>query len=421
MSFVEKSNDELSEMTVHELAGYYNTLNEVKSAEIEDAIKAKSSKEEVAKLYNEYKSETEGQIEKLNTVLIEQGLKIKKLSEVSENETALGIKSKSIKAGLSKNIDKLKGLKGSMSTAKDNEFSLDIKAAGTMSYANNNAELGELPQSFREAGVYDERRSILGFLPYVEQVGISSNVVSYVTKQNRENGAAPVAEGSAKPQSDFDLVVESKFVVKYANYIKVSTEMLDDISFLEAEINRELIGNVLEDVDKDCFVGSGTGGQLEGILTAGDAFGAGSFAGTVASANLVDLLTIAMAQMEGDLFYKASAIFLNPIDLAKLRVTKSTQAEYVDRLMVTAGTMSLDGVPIHTSSNIAKGKYAICDMSQIRMFVKEDMSLEFGMDGDDFTKNLRTILTEWRGVLRIVNSGAIIQGDISTDIASITA
>jgi len=412
-----KSNDEISKLSVEELAGYYNTINEAKNAEIDEAISSKSSKEEVAKLYNSYKKETEEQVSKLNSILAEQGLKIKRLSEIKENETDI-LNVGGTRKGLNKNSEKLKGLSGSMSEAKDNEFSYKIGTpifGKTMTYDNNAAQLGELPQSYREPGVYDERRSILGFLPFVEQTPISSNVVSYVRKEGRKNEAAATPEGEDKPESRFTLVVESKFVVKYANFIKVSTEMLDDISFLEGEINRDLVGNILERVDRDCFEGGGAP-QLDGILGAGNAFAAQTFAGTVNAPNLIDVLEVAMTNMEADYFYKASHIFLNPKDLATLKLTKDLDNNYQNRLLVTADQMSLNGVTISTSNHIAAGNFAMCDMSQIRMYVKEDMSLEFGMSGDDFTKNLRTILTEWRGVLRIVDNNAIVRGGIEDAI-----
>lgn len=419
-----KNNEELANMSVEELAGYYNTLNEAKAHEMEEALKSKSSKEEVAKLYNEYKKDIDSQMEKLNSVLVEQGLTIKKMNEV-DHEKEMVIAS-SLKGGLSKNIEKLKGLKSSLAGARDNEFTMEVKnpqvsnkAAATMTYAGGAATLGEIPLPFREAGVYDERRSTLGFLPFVETIATQSNVISWVKKTNRENEASHVAEGSEKPLSDFALTVEEVNVVKYANFIKVSTEMLDDISFLEGEINRELIGNVLEKVDKDCFTGTGAG-KINGILTAaGTTYAAGNYAGTVDAPNLVDVIVTAAAQMSGN-FYKASRIFLHPKDVAALKLVKATDNQYINRIMQSGESLTIDGMPVSESYHMTEGDFALVDMNEVRMYVKEDMGLEFGMSGDDFTKNLRTILTEWRGILRIVDAKAIVHGDISTAVTALT-
>lgn len=425
---LEKTNDELANMSVEELAGYYNTVNEAKNAEITEAIESKSSKEEVAKLYNQYKKDTDAQMEKLNSVLVEQGLKIKKLKDgEAPSPASITTSRKSTRKSLEENLENLKGLKGALKDAKASEFTtsvsnpMTIKAAGDMSYAGGTATLGSVPLPFREAGVYDERRSTLGFLPYVETIGTDSNVISWVQKVNRENGADVVAETAGKPQSDFELQVTQAFILKYANYIKVSTEMLDDISFMQGEIDRELIGNTLEKVDKDCFVGTGAN-VIQGILVSANytAYNAGQYAGTVGSANLVDVLITAMAQMSAS-FYRASRIFLNPSDVATLKLTKDKDHNYINRLMVTAEGLSLDGVPISESYHVTAGDFAVCDMSQIRMYVKEEIGLEFGLDGNDFTNNMRTILSEWRGILRVVDSKAIITGDIATAITALNA
>lgn len=410
-----KTNEELANMSVDELAGYYNTLNEEKQSAIQEAINSKSSKEEVAKLHNEYKKDVNEQMDKLNSILIEQGLKIKKMSE--KKSTDVVVYGSSLKKGLTDNIENLKGLKQTMAGAKNHEFKIEIptnhKAAGDMAYSASpaSAPLGQIPVPFREPGVYDERRSTLGFLPYVETTAVSSNTITWVKKQNRENGASGVAEAESKPQSDFELVVEEATVFKYANYIKVSTEMLDDINFLQGEINRELIGNVLEDVDKDCFTGSGS--YIRGLKNKGIAYSAGSYAGDVTNPNLIDVLVTAMAQMAKN-YYKASRIFVNPEDVASLKLVKDTTGQYVARALNQGEAMSIDGVPITESYHVPAGEFFVCDMSQIRMYVRSDMGLEFGMSGDDMIKNLRTILTEWRGVLRIVDNKAIIKGDIAS-------
>ena len=420
-----KTNEELANMTVEELAGYYNTINEVKSAEIDNAIKSKSSKEEVAKLYNDYKKDTETQLEKLNSVLIEQGLKIKKLTDVSTNDMI--VSNRSLRDVLAKKINNLKGLSGSLSEAKDNDFAIKMntpivtKEPSNMTRQNtvvSGNENGGLPLVAREPGVYDERRSTLGFLPFVDQSPISSNVITWVKKIGRANAAGAIEEeGSPKPQSDFKLVVEQAFVKKYANYIKVSTEMLSDISFLQSEINRELVGNLLEIVDKDCFTGKGDAG-IKGMEENCVEFDAQGF--TTTEPNILDVLVVAMNCLESKYYYKASRIFMHPNDVMKLKLTKDKNANYIERLIITADGMSLDGVAITSTTHIEPGKYFVADMSQIRMYVKEDMQLEFGMSGNDFTENLRTILTEWRGVLRYISKEAIVCGDFKEDQGAIS-
>ena len=93
-----------------------------------------------------------------------------------------------------------------------------------------------------------------------------------------------------KNQIDFDLVVASETVVKRTAFIKVSDEMVDDISFMASEINNELMRELLKDVENQVYQGNGVAPNMNGIRTVATAFAAGSFAGTVDNANIVDVL-----------------------------------------------------------------------------------------------------------------------------------
>ena len=96
------------------------------------------------------------------------------------------------------------------------------------------------------------------------------------------------AEGAAKDQIDNDFVVTSVALVKRAAYFKVSTEMLDDVSFMEGWLRNKLIVRLFLDVDNQVLNGNGTAPNLKGVIDYATAFEAGTFANTVDSANDAD-------------------------------------------------------------------------------------------------------------------------------------
>ena len=81
----------------------------------------------------------------------------------------------------------------------------------------------------------------------------------------------------------------------------------------------------------------------------------------------------------------------------------------------------LDGVPILENSNMAIGSYLVYDASKATIVEKSSIMVEVGLDGSDFTKNMRTILAEWRGQLFIQNNdlNAFVTGVFATDAAAI--
>jgi len=60
--------------------------------------------------------------------------------------------------------------------------------------------------------------------------------------------------------------------------------------------------------------------------------------------------------------------------------------------------------------------FLVGDFSKATIVQKSGIEIEIGLDGNDFTKNMRTILAEWRGQLFIQNNDttAFVKGVIST-------
>ena len=70
----------LEEKSAEELAGLYNEFNEKKRTELEAAIEAKASKEDIAKMEASIKEAQTEQLKQLNEVLKDHGIVIKQWS-----------------------------------------------------------------------------------------------------------------------------------------------------------------------------------------------------------------------------------------------------------------------------------------------------------------------------------------------------
>jgi len=83
--------------------------------------------------------------------------------------------------------------------------------------------------------------------------------------------------------------------------------------------------------------------------------------------------------------------------------------------------MTLDGIPVVEHNGIAQDTFLTMDGSKDTVYSKGEISIQIGLDSDDFTKNLRTILAEWRGlnIIKGNDSPAFVTGTISTAIAAI--
>jgi hypothetical protein len=180
---------------------------------------------------------------------------------------------------------------------------------------------------------------------------------------------------------------------------------------------------LMKDVELTAYSGNGTAPALNGISTVATAFSAGSFALSIDNANEMDVITVAMNQIAIANQQAPNAILMHPTDVTKMKVMKvsATDRRYVDRLLTVAGQMTLDGVPIIASTLLTAGTYLVGYFPLATLYTKGGVNIQVGLDGNDFTKNLRTILAEWRGALVVKNNDrtAFVKGTFATDKAAL--
>lgn len=237
-----------------------------------------------------------------------------------------------------------------------------------------------------------------------------------------EGAAGYTAEGVKKNQIDFDWVEKSAEVLKITAFIKVSKEALEDVDGLEAEINNELTEQILLKVDSELLTGAGTTGILSGIQANDTAYDASSFAGTIVNPNKSDVLRTAIAQIVAANFVPDYAL-LHPNDIASMELEKGTDGHYVLPPFRSADGTVISGVRVLGNTGQTVDKFTVGDFTKFHVRMREDMMIDIGLENDDFTKNLRTILAEVRLVsyVKTQNVPAFVSGDFSDAIALLEA
>jgi HK97 family phage major capsid protein len=304
------------------------------------------------------------------------------------------------------------------SIEKGNRITLDVKTDTTI----DGDYTGNVALSVLEPGVNRIARPIRR-IREISNVGTTtSKFVTYIqqTKQVAPTGEGTlwVNEAGAKFNGEVKYEEVSEEVKKVAAYIKVSKEMLADLSFVRSEINTELMEAIEQTIDNSLINGAG-GVDLNGLLAVAPAFSAGTFAGTIPGANISDLIRIAKAQIQAANF-EPTHVVLNPEDVAKIELTKTSSGEYTYPAFWDANMM-LAGLTVVSSNNITAGTLVVGDFTKFNIKFREDMNMSVGYENDDFTRNMVTILCEARLVAYIKGNDvdAFVQSDIATDIALI--
>jgi HK97 family phage major capsid protein len=412
MKFEVKSNEELEKMTASELAGYTSAKLSFEKKEMEEKLKALEAKGDEASV--EIKKIKEDQIEMLKSALKEQGIVIEKIrkGEVS-NGQFMAAEDAVVKA-LKDHADYFKNAKTSKEELR---FELDIKAVGDMTFANNLSG-GNMPQAQRLDGVNSIVERVAKIYPLVPKISTSANTIDWVYETLQEGAAGGTAEGVLKNQLDNNFVVTSVSLLKQTAYFKVSTEMLQDVSFMATWLRNKLITRLFNVIDSQVLLGDGTGTNLNGVFTQATAFAAGSFALTVDNANNADSLVVAANQIRLANHDGALTIIMHPTDVTKLKLVKLSTSDkrYVDRLLQVGSTMMLDGMPIVETTAMTAGSFLIGDFSKAIIAEKGAIAVEVGLDSGDFLKNMRSILAEWRGEVIVQNNDttAFVKGVFAT-------
>lgn len=403
---------DFKKMEAGDIASTYNEYHASLKAAVKEAIDSKASNKHVEKLTTELKATVDANYQKLLEAVAAQGHVLKKLSTEEVKYANLSFKDQIIKA-LEDNQDGLTKLKNGKS---DGAFSVKV---GDMTFPLS-IDPNEIPQSQRLPGVNPLARRQPFIQSIVSNGTATSNNISWVEYQNPDGSADYTAEASTKNQIDFELVVGNENIFKITAYTKVSDEMRDDIPFMASEINNDLTVRLSLKIDNEVLSGVGGASAINGIRTQQTAFSAGIFGLTVDNANLIDVITVAMDNI-AVANHVPSVIVLHPSDLTALQLIKVSAVDqrYVTRLAEIAGSRSLDGVPIVTNTGMPVGEYLVMDASKATVWTKQGTTLEVGMDGNDFIKNMSTIRIEWRGAVVIKGNDlpAFVGGNIATDAA----
>jgi HK97 family phage major capsid protein len=240
----------------------------------------------------------------------------------------------------------------------------------------------------------------------------NSNVVFFPRQTVRTNAAAPVAEGTLKPQSDIQFEQVQSPVTTIASWILASRQLLDDAPALMSTVDGELRYMLAFDEEVQLLLGDGTGANLLGLIPQATAFAA-PFTG-VSGDTGADTIIQAIAQSELALL-PASGIVLNFLDWYKMLALKDGVGRYLSagpfgpanpRLLWDLPVAPTLAIPV---SHFLAGNFNVAAQIFDRLDAEVLVSTE---DSDNFRKNLITIRGEKRLALAVKPPQALIYGTL---------
>jgi HK97 family phage major capsid protein len=288
-------------------------------------------------------------------------------------------------------------------------FQKDITSAAGSAAALIDAM--RLPEIYRDPA--DRPVHIRSFM----NVGTTdSNAIEFMCEDVFTNNAAP--QYAASPDR-FELVAKAKSNITFdlktvpvrtlAHYIVASRQVLDDAGMLRSYIDNRLRYGLALEEDKQILYGTGTGGDLEGLLVNPGVQDAGAPAGTDTALDHIRK-AITQARLSE---YPVTAIMLNPTDWANIELQKGTDGHYIWVTVPNGGETRLWRVPVVETTAIDEGEFLLGNFNLgAQLWDRQQSVIRISESHEDlFIKNGVVVLGEERVALTVYRPKAFVKGE----------
>lgn len=409
------SDNEKAALPIEQLAAYTTDSANYKMSEMQKSIEAKAGTAEFDSLKKEFEAMTNHRIKSQDKCLEEQGVEIAKLRKEikGSKDVPLSLK-EAISTEWNKNADGIKNL----SEGKAGSLSLELKTEVTRASVSGNT----MAETMMGIGKEPVRRVFMEDLFKSGTVGPNSNgVVKFWDQATVTRNAAAMAESGTYPESALTWIERTQKIEKIGDSIPVSYEALQDVDFINSELNNFLLENVGLKLDNDLLLGSGVTPNLQGIDAIATAYSAGAFAGLVDDANIFDVVSTAMTQLSSNgenSFYAATAVLMHPTDIQLARLTKDSQGNYVMPMWLSADGNTIEGVRVIPNKLVVQNTLYVGDFTKGTVYSTGGLSLEIAnQHASDWLDDVIRMKARVRKSLVIRN----IHQDAFIKVASISA
>lgn len=312
---------------------------------------------------------------------------------------------------------KIVDLKSACEQGKGNKMTLnlvvDTKAAITSAGAPH---LGNVVDTV--IGSEPKAESVIR--KYANVAKANGRSVTYAEFAAEEGDAEWVPEGGVKPMMSAKVSEVNVVAGKVALGAKLTEETLTDLPQLVAEIRAEIINRIGLAEEEGILNGNGEGGTVKGVSENMAGFSLGSL--KIEKPNTFDAIVAAYTQIisTSNMAYRPNLVLINPLDYASMQLTKDVNGQYLRPF--TTGDELVQGLQVVTTTAVAQGTIIMGDFNYLNIRDTWELTVTFGWENDDFTKNLVTMIGEKRLVpyIKAQYKTAFVKDTIANIITGIT-
>jgi len=243
-------------------------------------------------------------------------------------------------------------------------------------------------------GIPQPRLSLLDVLPIVP---VTSATYEFVRLDGYINGAAyQKEEGEEKAEGSMPTKMERAEIATIATWIPASLQVLQDNEQLEGQINTLMSVGVRQKLEAELINGDGGPGEILGFKKQATAAG-------ITTGKPADRIGAALTDLKAE-GWNPNVIVMNPRDWFAIESERAEDGDgqYVIGTPRDPAPPSLWGTPVVVTNGMPQGEALILDTSVAALLDRQEVTVEASRhDGDNFRRNMVTILAELRAGLAV--------------------
>jgi HK97 family phage major capsid protein len=229
----------------------------------------------------------------------------------------------------------------------------------------------------------------------------NSNTIDYYAETTSTNAAAETAEDTTYPESAEAWTLVTENVRDIGHFIPATRDSIDDVDWLEGTVRARLAFGVRRREELQLLVGDGTAPNISGIL---DRSGIQTMAlGADARPDAVYKAMQLVRGSAGSGFAEPTGVVAHPADWTDVRLTKTTDGQYLFGGPAAEGLDRIWGLPVRQTTALTQNTVLVgAFRPHAQIFRRAALTITLSSEHSDyFVKRKVAIMAEERIALAI--------------------
>ena len=237
---------------------------------------------------------------------------------------------------------------------------------------------------------------------------VTADSVEFIQLDTMDDVDYQYGEGTEKAKLDFSGTKKRAHIVTIAGHTTASRQVLQDHATLAQQVNAVLVQKLMNKLCYELINGIGGNGdeqRIEGLMTQATTLS------SHAATTFADRIGEAIAA-QSSLGFQPGLIVVNPQTWFEEIATAKTQTElnYLFGSPASPLPPALWNLPVCIEPSMPTDNAMVIDTNFVTMLDRQQISILISNShGENFTKNLITILGELRAGLEVLHSGAVLK------------